>query len=513
MIIDDQHYDIIIVGTGAGGGTLAQKLAPTGKQILVLERGDRMALEEQNRADVDVFQKGRYRSPEKWYDVEGEPFSPQMNYAVGGNTKIYNATLMRMRERDFEAVRYQDGIAPEWPIKYADWEPYYTEAEHLYQVHGNQQDDPTEPAHSKDYLHPAVDHSPVVAPIVDLIKSEGLYPTSLPMSLTSQKDDPTGDAEVFGINLALKHDNVTLKTSARVIGLHTNTSGTEIKGVEAEVGEQPFLFSADIVVLACGAVNSVAIMLDSASEKHPNGLANGSDQLGRNLMKHLMTVIVERDSTKNDGTFLPSVSVNDFYWGDLRDFEYPLGHIENSGGLLQDIVFAESPPLLSVLARFLPDEGLTRLAKRSIGWWAQTGVLPNPDNRVYWQTLSRYGRPKKKLRYEFTPNNLEAHDRLVYRWMGVLKDIEDTGQGLRQSTVYPRGETPVEVTGYQCGTARMGTDPATSVLDINCRTHEIDNLYVVDSSFFPSCASVSPALTVMANALRVGDHLIERLCV
>ncbi len=511
MIIDDQHYDIIIVGTGAGGGTLAQKLAPTGKRILVLERGDRMALEEQNRADVDVFQKGRYRSPEKWYDLEGEPFSPQMNYAVGGNTKIYNATLMRMRERDFEAVTYQDGIAPEWPIKYGDWEPYYTEAEHLYQVHGNQQDDPTEPFHSKGYPYPAVDHSPVVAPIVDLIKSEGFSPTSLPISLTSQEDDPTGDAEVFGIDLAIKHDNVTLKTSTQVVGLHTNHSGSEIKGVEAAVNGQAFLFSADIVVLACGAVNSAALMLDSANEKHPNGLANGSDQLGRNLMKHLMTVIVERDSTKNDGTFMPSVSVNDFYWGDRRDFEYPLGHIENSGGLLQDIIFAESPPLLSVLARFLPDAGLTRLAKRSIGWWAQTGVLPDPNNRVYWQTLSRYGRPKKKLRYEFTPNNLEAHDRLVYRWMGVLKDIENTGQELRQSTVYPRGETPVEVAGYQCGTARMGTDPATSVLDINCRTHEIDNLYVVDSSFFPSCASVSPALTVMANALRVGEHLIERL--
>ncbi len=511
MIIDDQHYDIIIVGTGAGGGTLAQKLAPTGKRILVLERGDRMALEEQNRADVDVFQKGRYRSPEKWYDLEGEPFSPQMNYAVGGNTKIYNATLMRMRERDFEAVTYQDGIAPEWPIKYGDWEPYYTEAEHLYQVHGNQQDDPTEPFHSKSYLHPAVDHSPVVAPIVNLIKSEGLSPTSLPMSLSSQEEDPTGDAEVFGIDIAIKHGNVTLKTSTKVVGLHTNRSGTEVKGVEAAVNGQAFLFSADIVVLACGAVNSAALMLDSANEKHPNGLANGSDQLGRNLMKHLMTVIVERDSTKNDGTFMPSVSVNDFYWGDQRDFEYPLGHIENSGGLLQDIIFAESPPLLSVLARFLPDAGLTRLAKRSIGWWAQTGVLPDPNNRVYWQTLSRYGRPKKKLRYEFTPNNLEAHDRLVYRWMGVLKDIENTGQELRQSTVYPRAETPVEVAGYQCGTARMGTDPATSVLDINCRTHEIDNLYVVDSSFFPSCASVSPALTVMANALRVAEHLIERL--
>ena len=484
MIIDDRHYDVIIVGTGAGGGTLAQKLAPTGQRILILERGTVMSLEEQNRADVDVFKKARYRAPEQWYDQEGEPFSPQTNYAVGGNTKIYNATLMRMRDRDFEAVTYQDGVTPEWPIKYADWEPYYTAAEQLYQVHGDYHSDPTEPAHSQDYPHGAVDHSPVIQPFVDLIEERGLHPTSLPMSLTNQDDDPTGDSEVFGIDLALKHDNVILKMNARVVELHTNVTGTEVSGVQAEIDGQSFLFKASIVVLACGAVNSAALMLDSANEKHPNGLANGSDQLGRNLMKHLMTVIVEREAAENDGTFMPSVSVNDFYWGDDY-FKYPMGHIENSGGLLQDLIFAESPPLLSVLAQFLPGAGLQQLVKRSIGWWAQTGTLPNPNNRVYWQESTRFdGLRRKKLRYEFTPNNLEAHDRLVYRWMGVLKDMENTGMGLRQSTVYPRGESPTQVVGYQCGTACMGTDPETSVLDINCRTHEIDNLYVVDSSFF-----------------------------
>ncbi|MGB3293921.1 MAG: GMC family oxidoreductase [Phormidesmis sp.] len=506
MIVDDQHYDVIIIGTGAGGGTLAQKLAPTGKRILILERGSRMALEDQNRADVDVFQKERYHAPEQWYDEAGEPFSPQTNYAVGGNTKVYNAALMRMRDRDFEAVTYQDGVTPEWPLKYADWEPYYTAAEQLYQVHGEAKTDPTEPAHSADYPFAAVNHAPVMQPIVEAIKAEGLNPTSLPMSLTQQNDDPTGDAEVFGINLALAHDNVTLKTNARVVELHTNPTGRKIKGVQAEVGDQPMLFAGDIVVLACGAVNSAALMLVSANEQHPNGLANRSDQLGRNLMKHLMTVIVQRGAAKNDGKFVPSVSINDFYWGD-KYYDFPMGHIENSGGLLQDIIFAESPPLLSVLARLLPDAGLKKLATGSIGWWAQTGVLPKADNRIYLYQHRR----RRKLRYEFTPNNLEAHDRLVYRWMGVLKDLEGSALGMRQSNVYPRGESPVQVVGYQCGTCRMGADPAASVLDVNCRTHEIDNLYVVDSSFFPSCASVGPALTIMANALRVGEHLIERL--
>ena len=502
MIIDDQHYDVIIVGTGAGGGTLAQKLAPTGKQILILERGARMMLEEQNRADVDVFKKERYHAPEQWYDQAGEPFFPQTNYAVGGNTKIYGATLMRMRDRDFTAVPHQEGIAPEWPFQYSALEPYYTIAEQLYQVHGEAAEDPTEPHHSADYPYPAVEHEPLMRPIVEAIAHQGLHPTPLPISLTRQEDDPTGDSEVFGINLALKHKNVTLKTSAKVVGLHTNPTGTEIKAVQADVSGQLMLFSGDIVVLACGAVNSAALLLESANDKHPHGLANGTDLVGRNLMKQRLTVIVERSSSSNSGTFPRSVSVNDFYWGD-RDYTYPMGHIENSGGLLQDVIFAESPPLLSVLAQILPGSRLKGLAIHSVGWWAQTGMLPDPNNRVRWQ--------KGKLRYEFTPNNFEAHDRLVYRWIEVLKTLEKEVKETQSNTMFPRGEAPLQIVGYQSGTCRMGTDPATSVLDIHCRTHEIDNLYVVDSSFFPSCPAVGPALTVMANALRVGDHLCDRL--
>ncbi|MEM9568548.1 MAG: GMC family oxidoreductase, partial [Cyanobacteria bacterium P01_E01_bin.34] len=289
MIIDDRQYDVIIVGSGAGGGTLAQALAPTGKQILVLERGERMSPEDQNRADIDIFKGDRYRSPEQWYDETGEPFSPQANYAVGGNTKIYAATLMRMRERDFEAVQYQDGVTPEWPVKYADFEPYYSAAEQLYQVHGDQTNDPTEPPHSSSYPSAACPHPPAIRPFVDKIVAEGLHPTALPASLTERREEPTGDAEVFGIDVALQHQNVTLITNAKVTALHTNSSGSEIKGVQAEVGEHTVMFASNIVVLACGAVNSAALMLDSANEKHPHGLANQSGMLGRNLMKHLMT--------------------------------------------------------------------------------------------------------------------------------------------------------------------------------------------------------------------------------
>ncbi len=497
MIIDDQHYDIIIVGTGAGGGTLAYKLASTGKKVLILERGDFMPLEEQNRANVDLFRKERYRAPEQWYDIHGEPFSPQTNYAIGGNTKIYGATLLRMRERDFEEVKHQEGISPEWCVKYKDFEPYYCEAEQLYKVHGETTNDPTEPTHSVEYPYPPVGHQSRIQEIVEGIAAQGLHPTSLPMGLTLEEDDPTSDSQVFGIDPAIKHSNVTLKTSAKVVRLYTNSSGQVVRAVEAEVGEQSYLFFGDIIVLACGAINSAALLLKSANEKHPNGLANSSGLVGRNLMKSLITAVVQLEKNTNSGKFPRSVSVNDFYWGD-DNFEYPMGHIHNTGGLLQDIIFAESPPLMSVLAKVLPGFGLKQLALRSIGWWVQTETLPDENNQV--KVL------KDKIHLHYTPNNLEAHDRLIYRWIDVLRAVDN-----QRGKVYPRGEVPIQVVAYQSGTCRFGEDPNTSVLDSNCRSHDIDNLYVVDSSFFPSSSGVTPALTIIANALRVGEHLAERL--
>jgi choline dehydrogenase-like flavoprotein len=501
MIIDDQSYDLIIVGTGAGGGTLAYKLAATGKKILILERGDFMPLEEQNRSNVDIFKRERYHAPEQWYDSAGEPFSPQMNYAVGGNTKIYGAALLRFRERDFETVKHQAGVSPEWCLKYADFEPYYTEAETLYKVHGQANVDRTEPPRSTDYPFPPVVQESQVAEIYEAIAKLGLHPSRLPLGLTRQEDDPTNDSEVSGIIPALTHPNVTLKTGAKVVRLHINPSGRVVKGVQAEIAGQSYLFLGDIVVLACGAVNSAALLLRSASDRHPQGLANSSGLVGRNLMKSLMSVVVQLSTKPNSGAFPKTVCVNDFYWGD-GDFPYPMGHIQNSGGLLTDVIFAEAPPMFSLLAKFMPGFGLKQLATHSIGWWAQTEDLPDPNNRVRFEG--------GKLFVDYTPNNIEAHDRLIYRWIEVLKSIEKELDGFQRGFLHPRGEIPIQVMANQCGTCRFGEDPATSVLDPNCRTHDVDNLYVVDGSFFPSNTSVNPALTIIANALRVGDYLIER---
>jgi choline dehydrogenase-like flavoprotein len=500
MIIDDNYYDVIIVGTGAGGGTLAYKLAATGKKILILERGGFMPLEEQNRSNVDIFKKERYHAPEQWYDASGEPFSPQTNYAVGGNTKIYGAALMRLRDRDFDTVTHHEGISPEWPLKYNDFEPYYTEAEQLYKVHGQTGDDPTEPHHSQDYPYAPVGHDPQIKNVVDAIAQQGVHPAYLPLGLTRETDDPTNDSEVSGIVPALKCENVTLKEFTKVVRLHTNPSGKLVKAVEADVNGQVYLFLSDIVVLSCGAINSAAILLRSLNDCCPNGLANSSGLVGRNLMKHQITSVVQPSPKANSGKFQRSVSINDFYWGD-KDFPYPMGHIQNTGGLLQDIIFAEAPPILSLVAKVMPGFGLNQLATNSIGWWIQTEDLPDIENRVEVQG--------EKLRLYYTPNNTEAHQRLVYIWTEVLKVAEKTLS--QRGGLHPNGEVPLQVVANQCGTCRFGEDPATSVLNLDCRAHDVDNLYVVDGSFFPSSSSISPALTIIANALRVGDRLLEHM--
>ncbi len=499
MIIDDQHYDVIIIGTGAGGGTLARKLAPTGKKILVLERGDFVARESSELVDTEVFKKEQYHAPEPWHDNTGEPFYPQTSYCVGGNTKIWNGVLMRMRERDFEEVQYQDGLSPAWPLNYQDFEPYYTEAEKLYQVHGKSGDDPTEPTRSEPYPFSQVAHEPHIQTIYDTLSQQGLHPTHLPLGLG---DQGRTDSEDTGITPALQSANVTLKTSAQVVCLHTNPSGAEIKAVEAKIDQESYLFLGDVVVLACGAVNSAALLLRSANEKHPNGIANSSDQVGRNLMKQLLSVVVQLMTSSNSSFAPRTVGLNDFYWGD-KDFPYPMGHVQNSGGILQDVIFSEAPPVLSILAKAMPNFGLRQLATRSLGWWLQTADLPNPNNRVRFIG--------DKLRVDYEPNNVEAHDRLVYRWLDVLKNVEANQSSMFNRGARPRSNMPIQVVAHQCGTCRFGEDPTTSVLNLDCRAHEVHNLYVVDSSFFPANASVSPGLTVMANALRVGDRLIQQL--
>jgi choline dehydrogenase-like flavoprotein len=508
-----QHYDLIIIGTGAGGGTLARKLAPTGKKILILERGDYIPREKENWDTEEVFLKARYKAKENWTDKDGKSFHPGIHYCVGGNTKVYGAALLRMREQDFDEVKHHGGISPAWDIKYNDLASYYLEAEKLYSVHGLRGSDPTEPAETNPYSLPPLEHEPRIQELFDDIKKLGLKPFPLPIGFKNGAEngeskvvldrfdgfpDPTeskADAHVVGIKEALKYANVTLETNSYVSRLITDDTGKEIKSVEVIRNDETVIYSADMVIVSAGAINSAALLLRSANKKHPNGLANGSDVVGRHYMAHNNSAMIALSTKPNPTKFGKTFAINDFYFG-TADFSFPMGHIQMLGKS-DPMMFREDAP------SFAPGLTLEYMAKHALDFWMTSEDLPLPENRV---TLDKNG----NIVISYSENNLEGHNRLQKKLRWIL---EHTGceTHLLPNNIYLGKKIPIAGTAHQCGTIRFGNDPETSALNINCRAHEVQNLYVVDGSFFPSSSAVNPALTIMANALRVGDHLINEV--
>lgn len=506
--INSTHYDVIIIGTGAGGGTLAKTLAPSGKKILVLERGDFLPKEKANWDSKEVVQKNRYRTSEVWYDKEGKAIHPYTHYFVGGNTKFYGAALFRFRERDFEEVVHKEGISPKWPLKYRDFEPYYTQAEKLYNVHGLRGLDPTEPPSTENYPFPPIGHEPYIEKINYAIKDKGFHPFYQPLGIKLNQDNhffsdcircntcdgypcmlnAKADADINGVRPALSYPNVVLQTNAKALRLLTNPSGRQVTRVEVEIAGERQIFSGDIFVVACGAINSAVLLLKSFNDKHPNGLANSSDLVGRNYMTHKFGVVVAISLNPHSTVYTKTIAINDFYWGE-KDFPYPMGNVQLAGTIDEDRAAAYRPP-------FMPKAVAKAVAKRTLGWFITTEDLPDPNNRVRVRD--------EKIFLEYTRNNEQTFDRLIKRWQQVLKSIDPF-------SVYLSVKMTLEEVGHQCGTCRFGEDPKTSVLNLNCRTHDIDNLYVVDGSFFPSSAALNPTLTIVANALRVGEHLLKRL--
>jgi choline dehydrogenase-like flavoprotein len=522
----NNHYDIIIIGTGAGGGTLTYRLAQSGKKILILERGPFLPREKENWDVKTVFNSNRYHNSEVWYDKNGKELHPGMSYFVGGNTKVYGAALFRLREKDFEAFQHKDGISPEWPLKYKDFESYYVQAEKLYQVHGKGGEDPTEPFRSEEFPYPAVSHEARIEEVSQILKAKGLSPYHTPVGIRLNEAQrylsecircntcdgfpclvhAKSDAEVSSIRPVMEEENVTLLTEAKVLKLHTSPSGHEISSVEVEIHDPTSgqmrvqHFSGDIVAIACGAVNSSVLLLKSANEKHPNGLANSSDLVGRNFMKHVLGSIIGVSKKPNPTKFQKTLSINDFYWGE-EGYDYPMGQIQTLGKVSKAALEGNA----AAYAPLTPEE----VATHSIDWWLTVEDLPDPNNRIRVDG--------DKIILDYTENNLESYDRLEQRWIEILKSIE-CGQSIMPNCSYfvevgqtYTGRLPLDGVGHQVGTCRFGEDPTTSVLDLNCRTHDIDNLYVVDGSFFCSSGAVNPTLTIIANALRVGTHLIDRM--
>ena len=516
-------FDFIIIGSGAGGGTLAYHLAPTGKKILLIERGSFVRREKENWNSLEVNAHGRYNTKELWRNADGSELHPHTNYYVGGNTKFYGAALFRLREEDFGELKHHGGISPAWPISYDELEPYYTEAERIYHVHGEEGEDPTEPRRSGAFPYAAISHEPRIQQLSEDFAAQGLKPFHTPLGVMLDERNPQksacircstcdgfpclvnakADAHICCILPALAHSNLTLLTETKVTRLTTSASGREITGVEVERNGTRESYSAKIVIVSGGAINSAALLLRSANDKHPNGLANGSDMVGRHYMGHTNSVLMALSKCPNPTVFQKTLSVNDFYFGS-PEWKFPMGHISFVGKLDGDTLKAGAP-------KIAPKWTLDLMGRHSLDFWLTSEDLPDPNNRV---TLNRDG--EIVLRYQ--PNNEEGHQRLIKKLETSLNQQRacsvhghECHEGLFARNLYLGQRIPLAGVAHQNGTIRFGDDPKTSALDRNCKAHELDNLYVVDGSFFCSSGAVNPALTIMANALRVGDHLLERM--
>lgn len=510
-----EEYDIIIIGTGAGGGTLAYHLAPSGKKILLLERGDYLPREQENWQSKEVFLKGRYTADEPWVDKNGKPFHPGIHYYVGGNTKLYGAALLRMREKDFGEIRHQGGISPAWPINYSTLEPYYTKAEKLYHVHGLRNSDPTEPPCKDPYPYPPLEHEPRIQQLFDNLKKAGHHPFPLPVGLILDEKkretspcikcktcdgfpclvDGKADAHIVCVKPALSYPNVTLFTHSYVEKLETSPSGKEVASVVVQRQGKKEIYKGKIIVVSCGAINSAALLLRSANSKHPNGLANASDVVGRHYMCHNNSAMIALSTQANPTHFQKTLGINDYYFG-AEDWKFPLGHIQMLGKSDKEMFRADAAPIV-------PGFVLEQMAKHSVDFWMTTEDLPDPNNRVI---LTKEG----NIQLHYTENNTASHAHLIKKLKAMLNRI-----GMRHhlipTSAYLGKKIPLAGTAHQCGTVRFGSDPKTSALDVYCKAHEVDNLYVVDGSFFCSSSSVNPSLTIIANALRVGDHLLAKM--
>ena len=353
--------------------------------------------------------------------------------------------------------------------------------------------------------------------VTDLL-SAGLHPFHAPTGVAMNELDPAfsacvrcnrcdgfpclvqakGDAEVMGVRPALDHDNVFLLTEAEVRKLKTDASGREITEVVVNHRGEERRFSGDIVVISAGAANSARLLLMSANDAHPRGLANSSDQVGRNYMFHNCKAVVALAHEPNTTVFQKTVAVNDWYFGD-NAFDYPMGNVQMTGKTNGAMIKGYKPRLTALA----PTWSMDRIAEHSLDFWLQTEDLPRPYNRV---TVDAHG----QIKLSYTMTNNRASQELINRLEGLLDKLYLQNH-LAERQVYFASSMDIQAVGHQMGTCRFGTDPASSVLDLNCRTHDVDNLYVVDTSFFPSSSAVNPSLTAIANAIRVGDHLKERL--
>jgi choline dehydrogenase-like flavoprotein len=497
-----KDIDVVVIGSGMGGATFAAGLAPSGARIVILERGERLIDGPQARDARAIFQRGVFRPQETWYDGAGAAFNPGNYYYVGGNTKLYGAVLIRYRAEDFRPIQYAEGATPGWPFPYEELEPWYGHAEALYQTRGTSGEDPTEPPHSTPYPFPPVPDEPAIAAVRERLKRVGLHPFSLPLGVDIDKwlkrgktpwdafpDTNTGkmDAETCGLAAALKYDNVALETGARVIRLETDSAAKRIESVVYQKNGETLRLNPTIVALAAGAVNSALLLLASANGAAPNGLANRADQVGRHFMNHNSSAALAINPFKiNDSVYQKTIGLNDFYLDDGRGGPR-LGNVQLLGKI--------SGAILKSQLRRAPESALGLLARRAVDFYFMSEDLPSPDSRVRLDG--------SRVVLDWRASNMAAQNGLVARMREMLK-----AAGFPIVLVKPFDRrTP----SHQCGTIRMGGDPARAAVDPECRAFDHPNLFVVDASVLPTSAAVNPSLTVAALALRAAERVRTEL--
>ena len=519
------HYDVVVIGSGPGGGTTAAKLAETGKRVLLLERGGYLPRERDNWDSKAVFGDGKYTADETFYDLHDHPFQPELHYYVGGNSKVYGAALFRLLPSDFTAVQHPGGISPAWPVSYDDLEPYYVQAEHLYWAHGQHGEDPFAGRSSRDYPFPPVAHAPRIQELSDGLEKLGLHPFHLPIGVHLTQDaegnatpgsrcircdrvngfpclvGAKADAEWAVVRPALAaHSNLTLLTRATVQKLITDRAGRTVTGVVTTMPDgSTQTFSGDIVVLSGGAILSAVMLLKSANDRHPNGLANSSGVVGRHYIRHNNLALIAFSREPNPTVFQKTLSLNDFY-GPSKDWDYPMGNIQMLGKSDAWQVKSQAPRG----GGWAPELPYSFVASHSIDFWLASEDLPRPDSRVSL-------RPDGSVKLVLQPhNNTEALTRLRKTFEGLLGRLGMVSNSFERSLYLHKGLN-VAATAHQAGTVRFGTDPAMSALDLHCKAHDLDNLYVVNGAFMPSIGAVNPTLTIIANAIRVAEHIASRL--
>jgi len=494
--------DLVIIGSGIGGATLAAALAPSGLRIVVVERGEHLRPCPEARDEVAIFRRGHFAWRERWTGPDGMPFVAACHYHVGGASKFYGAVMYRFREGDFRPRAQLRGTTPGWPLSYADMEPWYGRAEALFRVRGTAGEDPTEPPRSTPYGWPAVPDEPAMARVRERLRRAGVHPASLPLAIdikawlaggmTGWDAFPnTGegkiDAETGPLREALRHPNVTLLPGTEAIGLETDAAGARVVAAVLRGENGGRRLAARGFAVAAGAIQTAALLLRSAGATHPRGLANGSDQVGRNFMNHNSSAMLAIDPrTTNSSVYQKTLSFNDFYDRDEATGA-PLGNVQSLGRITGPILRANLPWLPAPLARLF--------ARHAFGWFLQSEDLPDPQSRV---TLRDGG-----IVMHWARSNLEAHELLIARTRAVMRRAGFPIVFVRR---FDR-----RTTSHQCGTARLGADPARSVVTPDLRSHEVENLWITDASVFPSSAAVNPALTVAALALRAAGGIEKAL--